>query len=69
MSDKDNTSLNLVTGMEGHNVPTMQRVFVGNGANVPAMQAIPSTGQQASSSTGQDAPQNGNSSQKNSTSS
>lgn len=49
MSDKDNTSLNLGISMEGHNVPTMQRVLVGNGANVPAMQAIPSTGQQASS--------------------
>ncbi|MRT58799.1 hypothetical protein GJV11_22055 [Enterobacteriaceae bacterium RIT693] len=69
MSDKDNTNLNLVASMEGHNVPTMQRVFVDKGANVPAMQAIPSTGQQASSSTGQNAPQNGNSSQKNSTSS
>lgn len=69
MSDKDNTSLNLGISMEGHNVPTMQRVLVGNGANVPAMQAIPSTRQQASSSIGQNVPQNGNSSQKNSTSS
>ncbi|MBS9435863.1 hypothetical protein EAE91_01295 [Photorhabdus noenieputensis] len=69
MSDKDNTNLNLVVSMEGHSVPTMQRVFVGNGASVPVMQAVPSTGQQSSSSTGQNIPQNDNSSQKNSTSS
>lgn len=29
-------------GMDGAIMPSMQRVFVGNGANVPQMQAIPS---------------------------
>jgi hypothetical protein len=28
-------------GMDGAIMPSMQRVFVGNGANVPQMQAIP----------------------------
>jgi hypothetical protein len=30
-------------GMDGAMMPSMQRVFVGNGANVPQMQAIPTT--------------------------
>lgn len=29
--------------LEGAPAPSMQRVFVGNGANVPQMQAIPTT--------------------------
>lgn len=29
--------------MDGAMMPSMQRVFVGNGANVPQMQAIPTT--------------------------
>lgn len=32
-----------VSGMEGATTPFMQPVFTGNGANVPQMQAIPTS--------------------------
>jgi len=38
--------------MEGATTPAMQRVFVGNGANVPQMQAIPSAPASQQSSVG-----------------
>ncbi|ELY2521493.1 hypothetical protein SMC71_002283 [Cronobacter sakazakii] len=42
MNDKSKV-IHSSLGMDGANMPSMQRVFVGNGANVPQMQAIPTT--------------------------
>lgn len=41
MSDKSKIVQSVSAMMEGAPIPAMQRVFVGNGANVPQMQAIP----------------------------
>ncbi|NPE56466.1 hypothetical protein HLB25_19535 [Dickeya dadantii] len=65
MSDKENTNLNLVAGMEGHLVPAMQPVVTGTGTKVPTVQATSFAGQQPSSSTSQNVPQ-GNSTPQNS---
>ncbi|MDQ0549580.1 hypothetical protein ACKVM9_004186 [Pantoea agglomerans] len=51
MSEKFNP--HFQAGMEGHTVPVMQPVFVGNGATVPTMQAVPSSNQSTSQPTGQ----------------
>lgn len=50
MSEKFNPAFQA--GMEGHIVPVMQPIFVGNGATVPTMQAVPSS-QSTSQPTGQ----------------
>ena len=42
MNDKSQV-IHTGMGMDGAMMPSMQRVFVGNGANVPQMQAIPNT--------------------------
>ncbi|EOX6952015.1 MAG: hypothetical protein E7H78_22100 [Klebsiella michiganensis] len=42
MNDKSKV-INTGMGMDGAIMPSMQRVFVRNGANVPQMQAIPTT--------------------------
>lgn len=41
LNDKSKTMQPVSAMMEGAPIPTMQRVFVGNGTNVPQMQAIP----------------------------
>jgi len=41
LNDKSKTMQPVSAMMEGAPAPSMQRVFVGNGANVPQMQAIP----------------------------
>ncbi|HGT2361106.1 TPA: hypothetical protein ACREY0_002668 [Yersinia enterocolitica] len=41
MNDKSKTIQSVSAMTEGAPIPSMQRVFVGNGANVPQMQAIP----------------------------
>ena len=52
MSDEFSDNRSQIS-MEGHSVPVMQRVFTGNGANVPTMQSIPPTAPHTSQSTGQ----------------
>lgn len=52
----------LYSGMEGHTVPIMQPVFVGNGATVPTMQAVPSPAQSTPQPAGQ-TPNQGSSNQ------
>ena len=58
MNDKSKAMQSVSAMMEGAPIPSMQRVFVGNGANVPQMQAIPaaSTSQQSSGGTTQQQP-------------
>lgn len=51
MSEKFNPHLHA--GMEGHTVPVMQPVFVGDGATVPTMQAVVSPNQSTSQAAGQ----------------
>lgn len=51
MNDKSKV-IQSVSGMEGATSPTMQRVFVGNGANIPQMQAIPTAPASQQQSTG-----------------
>lgn len=41
LNDKSKAELSVSAMMEEASVPSMQRVFVGNGANVPQMQALP----------------------------
>lgn len=55
MNDKSKTLQSVSAMMEGASIPSMQRVFVGNGANVPQMQAIPTApaSQQSSGGTTQ----------------
>lgn len=60
MSEKFNPAFQA--GMEGHTVPVMQPIFVGNGATVPAMQTVPSSNQSTSQPTDQ-TPNQGPSSQ------
>ena len=54
MNDKSKV-IHSGLGMDGAIMPSMQRVFVGNGANVPQMQAIPTAraSQQSSGGTTQ----------------
>lgn len=42
LNDKSKV-IHTAMGMNGEIMPSMQRVFVGNGVNVPQMQAIPTT--------------------------
>ncbi|WJD87048.1 hypothetical protein QRD25_18635 [Serratia marcescens] len=51
MSEKFNPHLHA--GMEGHTVPVMQPVFVGNGVTVPTVQTVVSSNQSTSPATGQ----------------
>lgn len=41
LNDKSKIIQSVSAMMEGAPIPSMQRVFAGNGANVPQMQAIP----------------------------
>ncbi|HGW5509024.1 TPA: hypothetical protein ACNH1V_003116 [Citrobacter koseri] len=43
MNDKSKIIQSDSLVMEGAPIPSMQRVFAGNGANVPQMQALPTT--------------------------
>lgn len=52
MNDKSKTIQSVSAVMDGAPIPSMQRVFVGNGANVPQMQAIPTAAAPQQSSEG-----------------
>lgn len=52
MNDKSKALQSVSAMMEGAPIPSMQRVFVGNGANVPQMQAIPTAPASQQSSEG-----------------